>query len=1483
MSVHEISPEEQVKNLPYTIPSFQPSESPSNRVHQINVKHITRHEILLFDYANDVKQVNTNVMVNLKEICTETKDRLDKCHHNIARYFDALKEQECFSSVQQFNTIWTKIKEEVGAEFEHIVKFDSTVMETCEAMRFNGVKKVMEYYYEEIKNAGFWDSFRLANYLDNELYSSNMDLLSNYRKYASMVANMKAATLVRMKCYRRDWEKHLLGWRDFLLHKNQNFVQEMLLNDEFSDSKELKEWRCKTFERLDEQDKEVIAVYKEIIQSLPYISKKLTPFSAKISELLQCKQKIVEEYLDKATAHHNTLIKKVQQKLDDIKGFLFREASCDESQFQKSFSKFVNDGDESYEKSSQQSLKQDNIDLTRHIDLINDVDRCMIQFLYKVSETWTGNAEIIKNQRQELLQELKTLRDRHIDASRITEKDIDRRLSKVPQISSVVKLDIMLERVFKKLNRIDTKSKDLFNQMNCLIVAYPQRCWDQIYCYETSMLALIGLEKVCDEDAENITMHSNNKFVRISGQLFKRCIPGQNGGIVSPLKNSGVTQFVEQKSQDIVTELMNFASQVIVDHIKYNNINYKSTYEVLVKQLQNELLREEKVRADIHGPREENIRKQFEMRKSELCMFSNSFQNFYQCVKEFEARLMENENNYVKEADSLISSIENVVEKACKKQLLMECSQKLIVQHQKFEGSLFKMESELAEKAKVALTFIDRDSRTMKETEDEFIKYALAGHFELGQKSKYSEQLSEAQDQVKNIVISSKRNIKQIEVVKNKKLSNTIQSYKNHYKHCLLDLYFLEMRTMLLAKVKVQIKCTSSHSDIIFPKIRDLLKNAGKAISEFDCTEPKQCVTDVGTLATRFTEGFRIIKSLINFYNYRCSPISIPAKHSLEELNQNYANFSAAEPSVEHTIEFTKSILTMTSTAEKDSNSSAITMQMDGLFEETDDNWLIDVYTVERKFITGNIRCVYGVGANMLDVTSQPSPFPGPSSNASVCTNSFWLGGGELPNKRPGHPRKTTTSSRFKDLSSKVASLVPCMVTSAGGLPDISSTRNMSTSISPMPLQQNKSNLSIATLESRESGLPKLSDSSTSLGFSKRDSINQLNMAKLLNLNKTVDIICKKTDGSYQRRKTSCFNQQNPMPIYDFITMTEDEIKPFVFEPMTFFNLPIRKYDVNKMCENIVSITEKVKFYLLHLQEDFIVACLIFYRQKHLSIKFRQKMKLNHEAEIQDFKLQLKKNLETIYKQCELNIQKVKSLLSSTYKMFISAPVTIFGRIFVKYKTDFSQFFNVRMKAYDEKLKLKKDSQHRLHNSLNPQLAHPEHEPMLKSICAEEEELYACKDLSTFHHDCLKMFAKILKEFELCIQRCCTALIKTAENAIQIEDIRKMTKYEENTFEVQKRLRHNLAVTTSQPPSFRRGSAQVGLVNYQQINGTITKLIGAVLSERDKYLLLFADLQSSRTKQFIDYHARSEKELESWHEMWLKSVQQINALRNNPC
>ena len=1504
MDYKEIFVTDQVSCLPDLVSKL----SSSDRVGKLNDRQITNHEIALTEFRNSVKETNETAEKKLKAV---TKEKLKTINDNLFKissmHIHAIEVQENFVSVEQFHDIWDEIKNEVKETLEEITLMEQYIIETIEFNRIENIKALTTLYFDEIKSNGIWDDLKLNRFLNNEFKLYNMELIKNFRKYSAATSNIKVFVIIKMVDYRKQWEKLLLTWRDFLVDKNLAEVKEIVQSDEYMRSAQIEIWREEIFLSFKEDDETILRMYSKIIEGLPYNQENMISFSNKIEEILKKKEVNKEKYLEKARVYNGTLIEKLEKKLLNIKLFLFKEASCSEEQFLKTFSKYTGDGAESFEMVSKQILISDCHELNKNLKTMNNVHSIMMRFLYSIYEVWSENAEKVKSLREKLFDELQTCREMYESDKKLLEFAIDRIANKVPFVACTTRLDKSFDKVKIKLKAIEQNSEDLHSELMNLIMAYPKTCENQIKGYESQILWQIGLliSKPKSQLFSDPEVESYEKldpyFVSVDGQAYDRL-----DDIPALCYNPGINDIIHDV-HETCEKLYASTCKIIVDHIGRNEKNHTEIFNVLVSKLKNEMYAEKKLREDIHQPRLGLISEDFLNRKNKLDKFRECFDQFYESSVEFESQMGVIEDDLTNKTDDVITQIEVEIDRSLNKQLKTFKSKALINNNMKFESMFMEFEKKLPSLVKSSLSKIDKDSKSMRIKEEEFFDYASCGNFDFTEKSKYYHEFLEIKERMKLASIQCKRTIKQIEIAKSKKISGFYQNYKTHFKHCLVDLYFLEFKSMLLTNIRTKIRIATSYGEKDLCDAKILCKQIQQSCIELDNCHSKTIISKVLKHKNDFINVFGKLKNFINFLNYRCSDVTFPAQNSFAKLNEKYSKFVDDNASIGDTIDFTKDIMQLTSNSNQYNPSFLSGSETN---DSSDINWVADRSDVEKKYITGYLTCIYGVGANCFDVPNHPW------ANACatlVSNNSYWLSKNrdgmqalkDLQDKKQTSTTKsqttcgnnvnteTNSSSKMKYISNKIRNLI--IPTVQSNLQEKKSQKNSEkNSVDSLTKSYDSGSKNItsenkkqlipqSTMDSgvgdmnptkKMSILPAINASLRSP--SRNNSVNQMNLRKVMNLNKTVEYL---TQEQNRKRRSTYFQPDRKLPVYDFLIMDEKELNKFVFETAVFFEIPTRKYNVDDVCQNIFSIVEKVKCYLLHLQEDFIVTCIIFYRQKHISIKYTHLMHANSDSEIDNFVSQLQLYLESVHNDCEKNITKVKSILNKLYDIFEVSSAKIFSNLFSEMKQSFIEFYNSQVIEYQEMFHGNRSVKEKLNSSLRPSYCHPNHNETLKRICEDEKQKRINDKLKSHFNYSIDMLNEMLCDFESKIKCISDNLQEIIKDAIQIRDIRKMDSRHANMYEVKKMLRYNLVTTISNVSNL--DSQNDVITKNSKLKSTKDRLMQAVLNDRNIVVRDFKNLHKSKTDDFQKLHLSSCAEEEDWIIMWQSSVRNLEGLVNN--
>lgn len=337
--------------------------------------------------------------------------------------------------------------------------------------------------------------------------------------------------------------------------------------------------------------------------------------------------------------------------------------------------------------------------------------------------------------------------------------------------------------------------------------------------------------------------------------------------------------------------------------------------------------------------------------------------------------------------------------------------------------------------------------------------------------------------------------------------------------------------------------------------------------------------------------------------------------------------------------------------------------------------------------------------------------------------------------------------------------------------------------------------------------------------------------------------------------------------------MDEEELRKFVFEPVNFFSLSKkRNFIADELSKDIVSFVEKVKLYFFNMEEDFIVSCITFYRQKHINIKLKDKMASDSDSAIEGFITDLRKYMDEVSDSCDKNIARVKVILGSAYKIFSSFPALLFKNAFNEAHIHLVKFFESRTCFY--KITYENSSRKRklLMTQIRPNLSHPNQEAVLNDLKVTEKEYRVGQVLAQEFDDIMNNLLERKVAFDETVCIIADQLEKIVDFTIQSEDIRKITSVDRSIFEVKKRLRTNLLTTTSDTKSNKN---PLKLVNYNKFKCTKNKLSDLIQEEKMDTLNSFTDLCDRHVEELRSLHETTQRDDRDWTHYWTSTIEEV--------
>jgi hypothetical protein len=628
-------------------------------------------------------------------------------------------------------------------------------------------------------------------------------------------------------------------------------------------------------------------------------------------------------------------------------------------------------------------------------------------------------------------------------------------------------------------------------------------------------------------------------------------------------------------------------------------------------------------------------------------------------------------------------------------------------------------------------------------------------------KNEYDE-FSELAEDLRAKADLEKQKVTQIKDAENNSLS--------YYKHTVFCLFFLEKKKEILKNCRMQIKAASVACN------KEVLKfESDKHV--FTSQIIGNSFDENKTLISEFNALYSLCKRIINMVNYSSGiGENLAQCVSLEKMQRRYCKFGEG-----HSRSLDNSFLKEIVAASSAENS---TEQVESRGQARDDiSWKVPRVKIFREYIGRSLQLFkYGVGvkSDMTNLSEHGSAHGKKARLKSYGLESrpenYWAA--YLLGKKSKCKSKEEHDSIVRKACAK--------------LRDRRNSKDNSRSIQKnLPqLKQNYVNAQLSKENSRSTTSPALPpiplspahnehEGGAFIEITRNRSLEQVDMDGAVRLTRTVEFLM----GTQRRRPDSGASSANSSSergkatCYDFLTTPDETMKSMIFDSMPFFGFKKRCLDADAAASQIVSISEKTKFFLRYAFEQFALSSEVFYRQKNISIT-KPYIPKDIDAACKEMENDLQLYLNRVYKFCINGIKKIKGLaheLISYQDQFITALFTSAINHLDSCNKEF--FIGLISKFQSEKSEIG-DDQKSLFAQLKPHMSHPNHHSALADLWKSANQLHrqGADKLTNLHTYAITFIEKLYSECMNMIENYKNSMYSLADVTIHPSKVKRITR-----------------------------------------------------------------------------------------------------------
>ena len=1386
----------------------------------------TKQFLALEEYYARVRSVQESVSSKkIREAALKVNDAV-ATHF---KYIDELYTQSIaeigfdLDKLSSYKGVYLKIRTAIISIIPTVDDFYEQICE-IEQKRIKNVNNEMSEAFLKLKSFGLWDTPTVIKFLDTHTFYYNRFFIDNFKAYLRVYGHLKQCIMQKIRDYYFQWQHDHLTCRDFLIFSNIKIIQTKFEDNEQMSAKLLAYWKNIAVKQIFKEGCQIATYLRKFSVILPYDRQKLLLLNKHLDFILLSLGRLRDGYLAKLKKLYNSLNSSIQSHLDDIKQRLFDDSESSGEKFTLMFADYM--GTKRLETYYETRYKKEKDSMKQRIQCIRDGKSDIIGFLLTICDEWEQLKQKMATEDEELNNDLNKKRENHLLTIKLQEDHLDEKFAAIDVATSEELVNKLVYKIRSHLNQIRNLYSTFYKEIHDIIHSYPDKCIGHIRNYENEIYELMMFERPLESSSSDIAERKNAEEAHLPPSL---------DAPVDPLRLSSTA--TKENFQTQFDSIRSFAEKESIKHIQLYAKGIKEHSHDLALKLKKNMKQEQQLRIKFHAPRKKSVEEIASLRKKQLNFFPAKMENYLEKSVNFQNNSQALIAKHSKCCNQIVSTVETKIGECKKSFLSFTRSSILIEEYRQTEYFIFDEEARLSELSKEIALAMDNNYDAFKAADEELFKYAEEFHHDLSEDRKDGLEYISIRNKCKATFIHSKRSIRNQEIWKIKQLLMIAKEHKNYYRHCLVNLYYIEVKDLYLSTIRLRMKSIKSLGINNLREITEINNCIGKELEQF--FSKKFSSSNVSKVSKDFKNILHLIKCTINFLNYRCS---LPTAVEIMSMNPlEIGCEDVMKPGDIHIpANVAKEIFRIS--AQSKTNSPENTKQL-----ISEDNWRPKRADVENKFIGSRLVCIYGVGVNVFDIGAS-----NPQNKSPIQRN---LRGKALSSSR--------LSQEIRKQRSSCRNWRRPMFTS---LPDINPSSTTFGS-SDIPRQQSSKMFGL-------DDMLYLTESKSSIEFNllrKSSSATQVDLQKALSISMEPEMASK--------TKLNAFDTTvQKLTIHDFLTMDEEYVEKAIKQPVKFFCLKPRNYNVDKLADCVYSATEKAKYYLLHIQEDFLVNSIVFYRQKYLSIKNVQNIEPTIDQAMAKFQTECFTYLEGVIAYCKDNIQVIKNHLKVLYDNLEKYPQTVYSSLFHHFQKSFQTRYSKIIAEYKAELTENTQVQDKIWKSLRLSVAYPSNSEDLDAIISTENERK--KKMDTINGDWFRNRFTVLEKYkEKFIETMDFNTISIREIVdfiIQIDDIRPITEDQEQVFAVKRRLRQELnqnfttknalpkSCSTVLEPKGNYSEAMNSAVRFFCVNVTKVKIEQIIQKKYQEYFNEYSEEIKEKLEILNDLNKKSIRQEELW-------------------
>jgi len=458
----------------------------SDIIERITESRRQRHKNALEDLHEELGHLNKAIDPQVANQLDSTKEQIGWILSEIQILFAGIENDDILFTypLKRLQVLWEDVVTLLQKRSNKISDLREQLSET-EAQRKDQISELFKHYSALFHDIAFLNADAINLLMDLEVNTSNQLLLTNYKHYANIVAQIQLENVVRLRQYRVRWEERIATWRDLHTRQTTDKFTAFMSTPAITDCPDIKSisemMKCELSGLVDRRFNKLQTVRE--LKPPSFSCKTVLRWYEEVCELSLNLENTHRRYVSKLTAVGDKVLLDCEAVADRMLETLQQEGVCSNTEAEDLKSSDLMPLVEEWGARHSKKILRLEEEFSDEVAQFKSNLHLLYDFQNSAANIWTEYCSKVTAKNNELSALIKKCRLKHDEINQQLESALDIEMDKMRQDTNELELRKHLEKATEALEEIAAAYTNFKRDMADVIKTYPDMISSELLAY----------------------------------------------------------------------------------------------------------------------------------------------------------------------------------------------------------------------------------------------------------------------------------------------------------------------------------------------------------------------------------------------------------------------------------------------------------------------------------------------------------------------------------------------------------------------------------------------------------------------------------------------------------------------------------------------------------------------------------------------------------------------------------------------------------------------------------------------------------------------------------------------------------------------------------------------------------------------------------------------------------------------------------------